>query len=198
MGMSEERKRVSHEKRAQGSGPAHVVLRLRKGLPSMRTPRLIRVIERVIRTANDKNTNVSIIEYSVMSNHVHMFVEADDPKALGRGMQGFMIRFAKAVNKSWKRCGTVFSDRYYAGWVKTVDQVHRVIRYVLQNARKHGIPIPAGEPDPYSSGPWFRSWHGYEERSTDPPPVNVGQCMVTYVGTGFPVGIDEMPGPCFV
>ena len=50
--------------------------------------------------------------------------------------------------------------RFHSLVVSTMRQVHRGLRYVLLNARKHGIRIPFGEPDPFSSGPWFEFWKG--------------------------------------
>ena len=40
-----------------------------------------------------------VIEFTVLGNHLHLLVEADDDLALSRGMQGLCIRIAKALNR---------------------------------------------------------------------------------------------------
>ena len=79
-------------------------------------------------------------------------------------MQGLTVRIARALNKHWHRAGTVF-DRYHLRVIeKTVHQIKKVLRYVLQNARKHGVSLPTGEADPYSSARWFNWWQRAEMR----------------------------------
>ena len=195
--MSEALKRVSHTKRERHGGPAHVVVRLRKGLPGLRTPRGLKTLKRCIREANTRRGDFSIVEFSLLSNHVHLIVEAYGD-GLSRGMQGFNIRLAKALNRAWHRRGTVFSDRYHAGWLKSINSVRRAIRYVLQNARKHGIGICAGQPDPYSSGPWFPYWVEDLEPPPEPRPVALAQDQWTCCAARLGISIDELPGPRFV
>jgi hypothetical protein len=71
-------------------------------------------------------------------------------------MQGLKVRIAKALNKFWKRRGTVFSDRYHARILRTPREVRRALLYVLQNARRHGMRLLGV--DPCSSGAWFDGW----------------------------------------
>jgi hypothetical protein len=56
---------------------------------------------------------------------------------LSRGMQGLKIRLAKALNRVWRRAGSVFSDRYHAHALKTPREVRNALLYVLNNFRKH-------------------------------------------------------------
>ena len=155
-------RRVSHAPRPEVSGPVHVTLKLRRCLPSMRTPRTYRVLERAFRQALGRN-GLSVCAYSILSNHIHMFVEVDNKRGLSRGMQGLQIRIAKALNKLWRRKGSIFADRYHASIPKGIRQIRRMMRYVLLNARKHGIPIPEGQPDRYSSGPFYPFWREYDQ-----------------------------------
>jgi len=71
-------------------------------------------------------------------------------------MKGLLVRVARALNQIWKRCGSVFADRFPARALRTPKEVRTALVYVLLNARRHGIPVAA--PDPYSSGPWFDGW----------------------------------------
>ena len=79
-----------------------------------------------------------MVHFSVQRDHLHLLVEADDRRALGRGMQGLAIRVAKAVNHRLGRHGKVFGDRYYARALRTPRETRLALRYVLSNLRKHG------------------------------------------------------------
>jgi putative transposase len=95
-------------------------------------------------------------QFSLQSNHIHLIVEAGDRLALSRGMQGLLVRVARALNRIWKRRGSVFSDRFHARALRTPREVRSALLYVLQNARHHGLRLLGV--DPYSSGPWFEGW----------------------------------------
>ena len=61
-------------------------------------------------------------------------------------------------NRLWKRLGKVFDDRFYDRVLRTPREVRNALAYVLDNARRHGVVIGPGEPDPFSSGRWFDGW----------------------------------------
>ena len=126
-----------------------------------------------------------------------MFVEVDNKRGLSRGMQGLQIRIAKALNKLWHRKGSIFADRYHASIPKGIRQIRRMMRYVLLNARKHGIPIPEGQPDRYSSGPFYPFWREYDQvrRPLRSPPVAWPQSIQTMCRESLRVSLFEHPGP---
>jgi len=100
------------------------------------------------------------VHFSVQSNHLHLLVEADDRRALARGVQGLCVRVARAVNRQLERKGRLFADRYHARILKTARAAHFALRYVLLNARKHsargaGAAVPIGFIDECSSAAWF-------------------------------------------
>lgn len=94
--------------------------------------------------------------YSPQTNHLHMIAEASDENALSRGMQGLLVRVARALNRLWARKGSVFADRYHARQLRTPREVRNALVYVLHNARHHGLSVPGV--DPFSSGRWFDGW----------------------------------------
>ena len=151
------RLRVPHAARPRhdARSPLHVTLRLRDGLPSLRRS-LVRA--RVLRALGEgrERFGFRLNQFSLQSNHVHLIVEADDARALSRGMKGIAVRVARAVNRVWKRNGSVFSDRFHARALRTPREVRAALVYVLQNARHHGLRLLGV--DPYSSGPWFDGW----------------------------------------
>lgn len=57
--------------------------------------------------------------------------------ALGRGIQGLMIRIARAVNRVLERSGKVFADRYHAHQLRSPTETANAIGYVLGNAMIH-------------------------------------------------------------
>jgi REP element-mobilizing transposase RayT len=191
------RKQVPHRKRASFGGSALIVtVHQLDGLPGLRTQRVMGVFQRALAIAKDR-FGCRVLQFSLLGNHVHFMVEAPDEKALGRAMKGLLVRLAKALNKLWGRQGSVFERRFHSAVVSTMRQVHRGLRYVLMNARKHGIPIPFGQPDPFSSGPWFKSWRGRRQAfRTDESPVASPQIaiMVELVCMNMPVGLDDQPG----
>ena len=93
--------------------------------------------------------------FSVQGNHIHFIVEAEDEKALARGMQELTIRMAKALNRVMGRHGKVFTDRYHAHILRSPKEVANALRYVLNNYQKHmfklGKPTPPRFIDPFSS-----------------------------------------------
>src|SRR5689334_1088174 len=109
----------------------------------------------VVRSSGDARA-FQVVHHSIQSNHLHLIVEASDRAALTSGMRGLLIRVARALNRLWKRCGSVFADRFHERELRNPRQVRNALVYVLQNLRKHGIAL-AG-PDPFSSGPEFDGW----------------------------------------
>ncbi|MDZ4774816.1 MAG: transposase [Planctomycetota bacterium] len=163
---SGERKKVAHAKRPAVAArhPVHVTLRLERGLESLRKRRTFHLV----RTALFECANrfeMCIVEFSVMTNHLHFVCEIADEQSLSRGIQGLCIRVARALNGFWNRCGKVFADRYHAHVLKTPLEVRRALAYVLRNAAHHGIHF-AG-PDPCSSGIWFSGWADFTTRTRD-------------------------------
>src|SRR5262249_48845284 len=55
-----------------------------------------------------------LVHYSVQGNHVHLLVEAEDERALSRGMNGLGVRMARGLNRVMGRTGKVLADRYHA------------------------------------------------------------------------------------
>ncbi|MCA1828240.1 MAG: hypothetical protein ABR567_22120, partial [Myxococcales bacterium] len=79
-----------------------------------------------------------VVHYSVQGNHLHLIVEAADRVSLRRGMQGLMVRIARAVNRAAApRKGGVFADHYFARELRTPAEVRRAVRNVLDNRMLH-------------------------------------------------------------
>ena len=148
--------------------PVHVVLRVTRDIESLRTRHAYRAIRGAIATCAVR-TAYRVIHASLQSNHLHLLVEADDKRALSKGMQGFAISAAKRLNRELRRRrGAVFAFRYHATPITSPTQARNAIAYVLNNWRRH--KNDARSPyriDPYSSADQFHGWeipHGYAPR----------------------------------
>ena len=160
-----ERAGVSHGTRTRLAArfPVHVTVRLNKGLPSLRRKNAYRVLTRAFAAGGDR-FGFRLIHFSIQSNHLHLLAEAEDRRALARGMQGLSIRIARGLNRLWRRTGKVFADRYHDHILRTPTEVRNAIRYVLHNVQRHGIRF-VGSLDPFTSAggrtirlPLPRSW----------------------------------------
>lgn len=149
--------------------PAHVTLRVRPGIPSLRTVPIVRAIERTFSPACAR-PGFRLVHYSLQGNHAHLIVEARDRRSLACGMKAITGRIARAVNRVARRRGRVFADRYHLRLLPTPREVRNALRYVLLNARHHLRPErlahrTAASFDPASSAHWFDGW-----TCTAPPP----------------------------
>ena len=138
--------------------PVHVVLKLARGLPRLRTKRPYKVLRRCFAKGCDR-FGFRLVHYSVQGDHLHLIVEAKDRKALSSGMGGLAIRIARGLNKLWSRKGKVFADRYYDHILRTPMEVKRALAYVFHNRDKHReYELDRDEIDIFSSGMWFDGW----------------------------------------
>lgn len=103
-----------------------------------------------------------IVHFSVLTNHLHLVVEADERRALSRGVQGLKIRLTRRLNRLWDRKGTIFSERYHDRAISTPKQARTVLLYVVGNFRKHaaqaGRVLRPRWVDPFSSARQLDGW----------------------------------------
>jgi putative transposase len=144
-----ERAGVSHDARPRLKArfPVHVTLRMEKTVWSLRSQRCFTALNRAF-WGGANRFGFKLVHYSVQGNHLHLLVEAQDERALSRGMNGLGVRIARGLNRVMHRNGKVLADRYHAHILKTPTEVRRVRNYLLTNARKHYGHIG---PDPYTS-----------------------------------------------
>ena len=172
------RPRVHHVKRppVPGRYPAHVTLRVRPEVPSLRKKAFVRELRRSLRQACERG-EFRLVHYSVQRDHAHLIVEAAGKGALGRGMKSIGPRFARAVHRVFRRSGPVLEGRYHLRLLKTPREVRNALAYVLLNARRHWRKRNGGSPpvriDAASSGAWFDGWRrgAAPEGGREPPPV---------------------------
>jgi REP element-mobilizing transposase RayT len=174
--------------------PVHVIARVDRDVGGLRRRRAYHAFRRALETAFAR-TDFRVIQISLQRDHVHLVVEADDQRALAKGMQGLQIAAARYLNAAISiergklRTGRVFVDRYHARILRTPREVRNVLSYVMNNWRHHhedrGIDTMFWDVDYFSSGPSFTGWSerppdlpvGYERLQTSTPEswlLNVG------------------------
>ena len=102
---------------------------------------------------------------------------------------------ARALNRLWKRMGSVFADRYHDRILQSPREVWNALRYVLCNARKHGAWTSATRHDPFSSAAWFDGWRGGPQRVEEPSPAAGARTWLLRDGWRFHglIEIDAIP-----
>jgi hypothetical protein len=154
---------------------------VRRNLPYLRQRHLFEVLRAAFRASN-RRADFRMVHYSVQSNHLHLLCEADDARALGRGMQGLAIRTALALNRRLGRKGSVFDDRYFAREQTCPLQVRRTLVYIFGNASHHGRRGFDGLVDAYSSAAHFDGWaRPLPSRVLDDAGEPVGQPSTTWL-----------------
>ena len=84
--------------------PVHVTVRLRPGLPSLRRAGLLHVLEMAFARSNERvaEHGLRIVHFAILSNHVHLIVEARDARSLSRDRSGvFDSNSASAAFRRW-------------------------------------------------------------------------------------------------
>lgn len=138
--------------------PVHVTLRLRTDVPSIVRTWLLQTIRNAIK--DSQKAEFRIVEFNVLSNHLHLLCEASSTSALARGVQGFAGRLALRLNRVLCRTGKVFATRFHARALTSPRDVRNTLRYVLIN-RKHHDTVTRFDRywiDPHSRAAWFDGW----------------------------------------
>ena len=155
---------------------------------------------------NAKHVAFRVVHISIQHNHLHLLVEADGKLALSRGMQGFAIAAARAINATAGRTGKVFAFRYHSTAITSPRQARHALAYVLNNWRRHredqrSQPALKAAIDPYSSAIVFDGWNEVQSfaipEDYEPLPVARPETWLLRRGwrLGGPlIGLRERPG----
>jgi putative transposase len=147
---------ISHARTISVDGrcPVHVTLRARDHVWSLRSRRCHAVIAAALRAVVGR-PGFRVVHFSIQGNHLHLLVEADDARALARGMTALAGRIAIRLNQLMGRRGAAFADRYHAHVLRTPAEVRNALAYVIGNFASHaarrGEALGAGYVDPFSS-----------------------------------------------
>ena len=129
---------VPHLRRAklEPRHPVGITLKVQRDVCSLRGRRASKEVQRALAESRLRR-DFRIVHFSVLSNHLHLIVEAHGRTALSRGVQALEIRLARRLNRLMSRSGKVFADRFHAHVLRTPTEVARARRYVLENLAIH-------------------------------------------------------------
>jgi putative transposase len=86
-----------------------------------------------------KRYGITILNYMVTSNHVHLLVkDSGTPKSIPRSIQLVAGRTAQEYNKRKNRKGAFWEDRYHAVAVETGEHLIRCLVYIDLNMVRAG------------------------------------------------------------
>ncbi len=140
-----------------------ITVRVQAGIPSLRQQSFVDEIRRSFAVACERGS-FRLVHYAILRDHLHLIVEADDNDSMGRGMNSISSRIARAVNRVFRRRGSVLAGRYHLRWLRSPRQVRNALQYVLLNSRKHSKALTGQAPpvslDGASSGRFFDGWLG--------------------------------------
>lgn len=91
----------------------------------------------------------SVLAYVLMRNHYHLLVSVPDA-SLAAGMQQVNHSYAITHNARHGRINHLFGKRYWSRRPATDAAVMAAARYIVQNPRRAGSPLPL-EAHPWSS-----------------------------------------------
>jgi REP element-mobilizing transposase RayT len=140
--------------KVDGRLPLQITQKLRPGLTTLRRKDLLLAFG--LAAGRAKTFGLHVVHFSLLSNHIHMIVEAADNQALANGMRSLAGRFAKAVRRLSGMKGKVFLGRYHLRVVKSPTQMKNSLEYVLLNQCKHSKMLE--HLDPFSSARFFPHW----------------------------------------
>ncbi len=146
--------------------PVHVTCRVLPHVWNLRSRRCFRRLAECFSRGRDR-FGFRLVHFSVQGNHLHLIVEAEDERALARGMQGLGVRIAKALNRVMGRKGAVFADHYHSRILRTPTEVANALAYVLMNFLHH---FP-GEAVHFTGDLRDRFSSAWREQGKDPPVV---------------------------
>ncbi len=143
---------VSHGKRPSVNfkNPPHLTMRLKKDAVNLRTRALLKEFKKCGKRA--KEFGLYVNHFSLLSNHIHMIVEAKDNQSLSRGMKSLCGRFGRIVGNG----KSVFAGRFHLHQLKNPRAMRNALEYVLLNKSKHEDLL--GYVDNFSSGAFFDGW----------------------------------------
>jgi REP element-mobilizing transposase RayT len=86
-----------------------------------------------------KEFKVSVIAYCLMPNHYHFVLRQNSEMGLNKCVQCIFNSYTKAINKRYKRSGTLFEGKFKANEIYEGATVLEVCRYVHRNPLEAGL-----------------------------------------------------------
>lgn len=86
-----------------------------------------------------KRYGLSILNFIVTKNHIHLLVRDTEPGCISRSMQLIAARVAQEYNQRKGRKGAFWEDRYFATAVESDQHLVRCLTYIDMNMVRAGV-----------------------------------------------------------
>lgn len=86
-----------------------------------------------------KRFGLSVLNYMVTSNHIHLLVKDTGPNVIAESMQLIAGRTAQEYNQRKGKQGAFWEDRYHATAIETDEHLHRCLIYMDLNMVRAGV-----------------------------------------------------------
>ena len=96
-----------------------------------------------------KRYGISILNYIVTSNHIHLLVFENEKETIPKSIQLLAGRTAREFNQRKKRKGAFWEDRYHATAVQTGEHLIRCLVYIDLNMVR---TVRIGHPSAWEDG----------------------------------------------
>ena len=80
-----------------------------------------------------KRFGLSVLNYMITSNHVHLLIKDTGPNVIADSMQLIAGRTAQECNQRKDRQGAFWEDRYHATAIEADEHLHRCLIYIDLN-----------------------------------------------------------------
>jgi len=105
-----------------------------------------------------KRFGLTILNYVVTSNHIHLLVLDDEKDTISKSLQLIAGRTAQAFNQRKNRKGAYWEDRYHATAIESGEHLLRCLVYIDMNMVRAGV---VSHPSQWAHG-------GYNEIQSPP------------------------------
>jgi putative transposase len=85
-----------------------------------------------------KRFGLSVLDYIVTSNHIHLLVKDTGPNVIAQSIQLIAGRTAQEYNQRKRRQGAFWEDRYHATAIEADEHLHRCLVYIDLNMVRAG------------------------------------------------------------
>jgi REP element-mobilizing transposase RayT len=145
---------VSHGKRARVDfkKPLHLTVGIQKKTLNLRISSVFKQLQTSCNAA--KPFGLHVLHFALLSDHIHLIVEAKNNQALERGMKSLTIRMGKFLRKIAGR--PILRGRFHLHVLKSPTEMKNALKYVLLNFSKHEKLLE--HLDHFSSGRTFSGW----------------------------------------
>ena len=86
-----------------------------------------------------KRFGLSVLNYIVTCNYVHLLVRDSGPNVIANSMQLIAGRCGQEYNQRKRRHGAFWEDRYHATAIEADDHLHRCLVYIDLNMVRAGV-----------------------------------------------------------